>query len=395
METALKGRRILDLTRVLAGPYCSMILGDLGAEVIKIEAPGGSDETRCWGPPFKNGVSSYFLCTNRNKKSLTVNLKKPEGIQIIEKLVQTCDVVIHNFKTGTMEKLGIGYDRLKEIHPGIVFCSITGFGETGPYRDRPGYDFIIQAMSGLMSITGDETSGPQKLGVAITDILTGLYACIGIQSALLEREVSGTGQKIDLSLFDSAVSALVNIGSNYLMTGHLPERLGSRHANIVPYQSFYTKDGEIVIAVGNDRQFMQLAEMLGKPELGSDEKFNSNTGRVENRKELSAILQKLFLEGNTSFWEQACLARNIPFGPIQTLEDVRNDPQLKDREMFIRMHHPQAGATSIIGSPLKLSKTPVTYRTAPPEPGADSAVLLSELGYAPNEIQRLKKGEII
>ncbi|MYL36943.1 CaiB/BaiF CoA transferase family protein [Halobacillus litoralis] len=395
METALKGRRILDLTRVLAGPYCSMILGDLGAEVIKIEAPGGSDETRFWGPPFKNGVSSYFLCANRNKKSLTVNLKKPEGREIIEKLVRTSDVVIHNFKTGTMEKLGLGYDRLKEIHPGLVYCSITGFGETGPYRDRPGYDFIIQAMSGLMSITGDEHSGPQKFGVAITDILTGLYACIGIQAALLEREASGTGQKIDLSLFDSAVSALVNIGSNYLMTGELPSRLGSRHANIVPYQSFSTKDGEIVIAVGNDRQFMKLVSMLGLPSLGLDPKFRTNAARVENRKELSAILQNLFLQEKKSFWENACQKQEIPFGPIQTMEDVRKDQQLKDREMFIRMQHPKAGDTAIIGSPLKLSKTPVSYRSSPPEPGADSASILSEIGYDEDEIQQLKQGEII
>lgn len=246
MAGALENIKILDLSRVLAGPYATMILGDLGADVIKVEAPGGSDETRKWGPPFQNGVSAYYLCANRNKRSITLDLKSEEGIKAIKELVRDSDVIVNNFKTGTMQRLGLDYETLSEINPELVYCSITGFGETGPYKDMPGYDFIIQAMSGLMSITGDHESGPQKVGVAITDILTGLYACIGIQGALLERNQSGKGQKIDLSLYDSAVSALVNIGSNYLMAEKKPTALGNQHANIVPYQTFDTKDGQMV-----------------------------------------------------------------------------------------------------------------------------------------------------
>src|SRR5699024_2322716 len=282
LSGALKGIRILDLSRVLAGPYCTMILGDLGAEVIKVEAPGGSDDTRSWGPPFKKDVSAYYMSINRNKKSITVNLKSSEGIKKIQELIKVSDVIIHNFKTGTMEKFGLSYEEVSALNPEIVYCSITGFGETGPYKDLAGYDFITQAMSGLMSITGDEDSGPQKLGVAITDILTGLYAVIGIQAALLERTISGQGQKIDMSLYDSAVSSLVNIGSGYLMSGEIPERLGNRHANIAPYQTFHTKDGEIVIAVGNNGQFKRLCSILEIPEISEEDRFSTNAKRVEN-----------------------------------------------------------------------------------------------------------------
>ncbi|WP_226580050.1 CaiB/BaiF CoA transferase family protein [Halobacillus litoralis] len=395
MTTALKGIRILDLTRVLAGPYCSMILGDLGADVIKVEAPGGSDETRAWGPPFHEGISAYYLCANRNKKSLTVNLKTVEGKEIIKKLVMTSDVVVHNFKTGTMKKMGLDYEDLKQINPKIVFCSITGFGETGPYSHLPGYDFIIQAMSGLMSITGDEQSEPQKVGVAITDILTGLYACIGIQAALLERTQSGTGQRIDLSLYDSAVSALINIGSSFLMTGKTPQRLGNHHANIVPYQTFHSKDGQIVIAVGNDRQFANLCKMIGQPELINDPLFSTNSSRVIHRRELSAILQTFFSEQTTSYWKNKCFDLNIPFGPIQSIDQVRKDPQLLARRMFISAKHPRAGDIEMIGSPLKLSKTPVAYREHPPEPSEHTDIILRDLGYDDKKIKELKSLNII
>ena len=273
MAGALNTIKVLDLSRVLAGPYCTMIMGDLGAEVIKVEAPNGSDETRRWGPPFKNDVSAYYLTANRNKKSITLDLKSEEGVEVVKKLASQSDVVIHNFKTGTMERFGLGYDTLAELNPSLVFCSITGFGETGPDKNMPGYDFIIQAMSGLMSITGTKESGPQKSGVAITDILTGLYACIGIQAALLERVQSGVGQKLDIALYDTAVSALVNIGSNYLMAEKIPTALGNEHANIVPYQTFQTEDGEMVIAVGNDNQFKALCHVLGKPAIAEDERY--------------------------------------------------------------------------------------------------------------------------
>ena len=379
LSGALEHIRILDLSRVLAGPYCTMILGDLGAEVIKVEAPGGSDETRRWGPPFKKDVSAYYLSANRNKKSITADLKSEEGVALIKELVKVSDVIINNFKTGTMERFGLDYDTLAEINPGIVSCSITGFGETGPNKDIPGYDFIIQAMSGFMSITGDENSGPQKVGVAITDILTGLYACIGIQGALLERTQSGKGQKLDISLYDSAVSALVNVGSNYLMSGEIPKALGNHHANIVPYQTFKTRDGEMVIAVGNDNQFSMLCKLIGKPEYATDPRFKTNPDRVKNRETIVPLLQKELLEKTTSYWQEQCRQHNIPCGPIQNIAEVAGDPQLQARDMFVDYDHPTAGDIKMIGSPLKLSRTPVTFRQHPPDAGEHNEEILAHL----------------
>lgn len=375
LSGALSGIKILDLSRVLAGPYCTMILGDLGAEVIKVESPHG-DDTRKWGPPFKNDVSAYYLCANRNKKSITINLKSEEGIAQIKELVKEADVVINNFKVGTMERFGIDYETLSKINEKIIYCSITGFGETGPYKQMPGYDFIIQAMSGLMSITGTEESGPQKVGVAIVDVLTGLYSTIGIQAALVERTRSGKGQKIDMSLYDSAVSTLINIGSNYLMSGKIPTLLGNAHANIVPYQTFVTKDGEMVIAVGNDSQFKNLCKLIDQPELAEDSRFDTNPNRVKHRQELVPILQRAFLDHNTSYWKELCDQNNIPCGPIQNLEEVYNDPQLNERNMFIESDHPTAGIVHMIGSPLKLSRTPVTYRHHPPNVGEHNQEIL-------------------
>ncbi|GAA0413345.1 MAG: CaiB/BaiF CoA transferase family protein [Bacillota bacterium] len=386
MAGALEHIRILDLSRVLAGPYCTMVLGDLGAEVIKVEAPGGSDETRKWGPPFQEGVSAYYLCTNRNKKSITIDLKSKEGIKQIKELIRESDVVINNFRTGTMERFELDYETLSEINPGLIYCSITGFGETGPYQAMPGYDFIIQAMSGLMSITGDEDTGPQKLGVAITDILTGLYACIGIQGALLERSQSGKGQKLDIALYDTAVSALVNIGSNYLMSGKIPTPLGNNHANIVPYQTFKTKDGEMVIAVGNDRQFQALCDVINKPELKTDPRFLTNPNRVEHREELIPLLQNVLLHYPTNDWLEKCKQQKIPCGPIQNIAEVANDKQLLAREMFINLPHPTAGTINMIGSPLKLSRTPVTYRHHPPDAGEHNSVIFKQLGVSNKKI---------
>ncbi|WP_010097243.1 CaiB/BaiF CoA transferase family protein [Ornithinibacillus scapharcae] len=376
MSEALKNVRILDLTRVLAGPYCTMILGDLGAEIIKVEAPGGSDETRKWGPPFQHDVSAYYLCANRNKKSITIDLKTTEGIQTIYELVKESDVIIHNFKTGTMERFGIGYDDLSKVNPRIVYCSITGFGESGPYKDLPGYDFIIQAMSGLMSITGDESSGPQKVGIAITDILTGLYAVIGIQAALLERTQSGKGQSLDLSLYDTAVSALINIGSNYLMSRKIPTRLGNHHANIVPYQTFQTMDSEMVIAIGNDNQFRAFCTILGKSQYSEDERFKTNPARVKNRDILVPLIQDILITKPTSYWLDKCHGTNIPCGPIQNLQEVTEDPQLLARDMFWEMEHPTAGLIKMIGSPLKFSRTPVTLRHHPPNAGEHNDEIL-------------------
>ncbi|WP_438319032.1 CaiB/BaiF CoA transferase family protein [Sporosarcina sp. FA9] len=379
MAGALENIKVLDLSRVLAGPYCTMILGDLGAEVIKVEAPGGSDETREWGPPFKEDVSAYYLSANRNKKAITVDLKSVEGIEIIKTLVQESDIIISNFKTGTMERFGLGYELLSELNPRLIYCTITGFGETGPSRNMPGYDFVIQAMSGLMSITGTEESGPQKSGVAIVDVLTGLYSCIGIQAALIERMQSGLGQKLDISLYDTAVSSLVNIGSNYLMAEKIPTALGNTHANIVPYQTFKTLDGEIVIAVGNDSQFKSLCKVLGKEELAEDIRFRKNSGRVKNRTELVSIIQTIFLTNPKLFWQDLCKNNNIPCGPVQNLEEVVNDPQLIARNMFITHEHPTAGTIKMIGSPLKLSRTPVQMKYHPPNPGEHNDEILTAL----------------
>ncbi|MFC2949562.1 CaiB/BaiF CoA transferase family protein [Virgibacillus sediminis] len=378
MKGALEHIKVLDLSRVLAGPYCTMILGDLGAEVIKVEAPGGSDETRKWGPPFQEDVSAYYLSANRNKKAITVDLKTKEGTDIIKELVGESDVLIHNFKSGTMEKFGLDYSILEEINPGLVYCSITGFGETGPYKQMPGYDFIIQAMSGLMSITGDAESGPQKVGVAITDILTGLYACIGIQGALLERTVSGRGQKLDLSLYDAAVSSLVNIGSNYLMSGEVPRPLGNHHANIVPYQTFEASDKQMVIAVGNDRQYQALCRLIGREEFGKDERFHTNPSRVAHRDELVPLLQAEFKKHTADYWLEKCREHGIPCGPIQTIEEVGNDPQLQAREMFVEAEHQTAGIVKMVGSPLKLSRTPVHIHRAPPDPGEHNEEILGQ-----------------
>lgn len=392
MAGALENIKVLDLSRVLAGPYCTMIMGDLGAEILKVEAPGGSDETRKWGPPFQHDVSAYYLSANRNKKAITVDLKSDEGIDIIKKLVQESDVIISNFKTGTMDSFGLGYDDLALLNPRIVYCSITGFGETGPERNLPGYDFIIQAMSGLMSTTGTKESGPQKSGVAIVDILTGLYACIGIQAALLERVQSGKGQKLDISLYDSAVSALVNIGSNYLMAEKVPATLGNMHANIVPYQTFQTLDGEMVIAVGNDNQYKALCHVLGKPEYATDERFQTNPNRVEHRDILVPLLQEIFLTQETKYWQEQCRNNNIPSGPIQSLEEVVNDKQLQSRDMFITQNHPTAGKIKLIGSPLKLSRTPVQMKYHPPNPGEHNEEIMNRLGIIQTTT---KKGENI
>ncbi len=386
---------MLDLSRVLAGPYCSMILGDLGAEVVKVETPDGGDDTRKWGPPFQKGVSAYYLCANRNKKSMTVNLKSSEGKDIIKKLVKESDVIIHNFKTGTMERLGLCYDTLKNINPGIIYCSITGFGETGPYKNLPGYDFIIQAMSGFMSITGDEDSGPQKVGIAITDVLTGLYSCIGIQAALLERERSGIGQKIDIALYDSAVSALINVASNFLMSGQTPQALGNSHPNIVPYQTFQTKDSDIVVAVGNDRQFAVLCRLMGFEELAEDPRFLTNPKRVENREVLIPILQKRLMEAGSDEWIRSFRENNIPCGPIQTVNHLENDPQLQARDIIQSIEHPTAGRIRLIGSPLKLSRTPAKVRYYPPDAGEHTNEILMELGYDEDLIGFLRKNKII
>jgi crotonobetainyl-CoA:carnitine CoA-transferase CaiB-like acyl-CoA transferase len=395
MSGALQGIKILDLSRVLAGPYCTMILGDLGAEVIKVEAPGGSDDTREWGPPSVGGESAYYLCANRNKRAITLDLKSEEGQEVLKKLIAQSDVMLQNFKTGTLEKWGLGYEQIKQINPQIVQCSITGFGSNGPYKDLPGYDYIIQAMGGLMSITGSEESGPMKVGVAIADITTGLYAVIGILSALHERNLSGEGQSIDLSLFDTQISSLANVASNYLLSGMVPKRLGNQHPNIVPYQTFQTLDGEMVVAVGNDRQFHKLCEVLKIQEVGEDERFSTNPKRLENKDELVPILSNVMYKKTSKEWLDLLSQHGIPCGPINNMKQLFDDPQVKEREMIVDVDHPTAGSIPLVGSPLKLSRTPIEMRRHPPLTGEHNNEVLLELGYTAEEIVELESKRVI
>lgn len=395
MAGALEGVKVLDLTRVLAGPHCTMILADLGADVIKVEAPGGSDETRFWGPPFQNGVSAYYLCANRNKRSVTVNLKTEQGREIIRTLAKDADVLIHNFKTGSMEKWQLDYEAINHINPRLIYCSITGFGETGPYQHLPGYDYIIQGMSGLMSITGSEESGPMKIGVAMVDILTGLYSVISIEAALYEREKSGLGQKIDMSLLDTAVSSLANVASNYLISGKVPRRLGNDHPNIVPYSKFKALDGDIIIAVGNDRQFADLCKVIGIPQIAEDERYRTNEARVENKLELTKILDDQLQLKTAAEWIEVFSEKNIPCGPIHTMDRVFEHPQVLARDMVVHVNHPEAGRVKLVGSPIKLSRTKAKIERHPPIAGEHTSEILQQAGFSLEEISQLKENNII
>lgn len=391
---ALEGVKVIDLTRVLAGPFCTMILGDLGADVIKVEGPGG-DETREWGPPFAGGQSAYYLTANRNKRAMTLNLKEPEGRDILRTMIRTADVVIQNFKTGTMEKWGLGYDSLRHLNPRLVYCSISGFGQYGPYKDLPGYDYIVQAMGGMMSITGSEETGPMKVGVPIADLATGLYSTIGILAALQERERSGEGQAIDISLLDSQISLLANVASNYLMSGQIPGRYGNQHPNIVPYQTFRTRDGEMVVAVGNDRQFQKLCQVLGKPELAEDLRFLTNSARLANRERLIGILQPEFVRHTGKEWQERLNAAGIPNGPINDMQQLFADPHVEEREMKLEMAHPTAGKIRLVGSPLKLSRSKVKMRRHPPLVGEHTKEILQEYGFREEEIEDWQARKIL
>ncbi|MFZ2223068.1 MAG: CoA transferase [Candidatus Deferrimicrobium sp.] len=378
MSGPLSGIRVLDLSRVLAGPFCTMILGDLGADVIKVERPETGDDTREWGPPFAAGESAYYLCVNRNKRSVALDLKTEGGAGIARDLAAKSDVFIENFRVGAAAKMGLGYEELKRTNPRIVYCSISGYGQTGPYRDVPGYDFIVQAMSGLMSITGESGGEPTKLGVATVDLTTGLYAAVAILAALRERDGSGLGQRIDLSLMDSAISWLANVGSNYLVSGEVCGRYGNAHANIVPYQVFLAKDRQIAVGIGNDGQWRKFCEIAGARDLASDGRFATNPDRVKHRGELIPLLEKIFLRRDSSFWIEHLWKEGIPAGPINTVDRVFADPNTAAREMVIEMDHPAAGKVRLIGSPMKFSGTPVEYRLPPPLLGEHTASVLKE-----------------
>ena len=407
MHGALSHVTVLDLSRVLAGPWAGQVLADLGAEVIKIERPGTGDDTRTWGPPFlrdrqgnDSADAAYYLCANRNKKSVTVDFTAAEGRNIVRDLARNSDVVLENFKVGGLAAYGLDYESLRAVNPRLIYCSITGFGQTGPYAPRAGYDLLVQAMGGLMSITGrpdDEPgAGPQKAGVAVTDILTGLYAAIGILAALAHRERTGIGQHIDLGLLDVQVACLANQAMNYLVSGSAPRRSGNAHPNLVPYQDFPTSDGYMVIAVGNDAQFVRLCGVLSLADLAADPSFAGNKQRVLNRRELIDKLSAATVTHPTAHWVAALERAGVPAGPINTLDAVFDDPQVRARDMRIELPHPVAGAVSLVANPLRMSETPVTYRSAPPPLGAQTGEVLAErLGLSAAAIEALRAKGIV
>ena len=399
---ALSHVRVLDLSRVLAGPWATQLLADLGAEVIKIERPGAGDDTRAWGPPWlatqegeETSESAYFTCTNRGKKSVTVDLGKPEGPALVRRLAERSDVFIENFKVGALARLGLGHGDLAALNPRLVYCSITGFGQTGPYRNRPGYDFLVQAMGGLMSVTGEPDGSPMKVGVAITDILTGMYAATAVLAALAHRDRSGKGQHVDLSLLDVQVAALANQAESFLGTGRPPGRLGNAHPSIVPYQAFATRDGHVVITVGNDGQFARLCEVAGRPELCRDARFATNAARVENRAALVPVLAALLAGRASRDWIDALEAAGVPCGPINDLAQVFEDPQIRARGMRVEVPHPLVGKVPVVGSPIHLSETPVRHGT-PPLLGEHTREVLGDvLGMAEAEVEALRRGGVI
>lgn len=389
MAPPLAHLRVLDLSRILAGPWATQILADLGAEVIKVERPGAGDDTRQWGPPFlKDGAghetseAAYFLSTNRGKKSLTLNLADPLGAGIVRALAAKSDVLVENYKVGGLAKYGLGWDDLKVVNPRLIYCSITGFGQDGPYRHRAGYDFMIQAMGGMMSITGERDDlggGPQKVGVAVADLATGLYATIGVLAALNHRERTGEGQHVDMALLDSLVALLANQNLNYLTSGKAPGRYGNAHANLVPYQAFETADDPVIVAVGNDEQYRKLCGLMEAPELATDERFNSMPQRIRNRDVLVPLIAARIKRKPRAFWLEGLEKLGVPTGPINRIDQVFDDPQVKARSMRLDLDHPLAGHVPTVRSPIRLSATPPEHRRPPPTLGQHSDEVLRDL----------------
>ncbi|HVL75733.1 MAG TPA: CaiB/BaiF CoA-transferase family protein [Noviherbaspirillum sp.] len=399
---ALGHIRILDLTRVLAGPWCAQNLADLGADVIKIERPGAGDDTRHWGPPYlkdsegrDTSEAAYYLAANRGKRSVTLDIATPEGQDIVRRLAREADVVLENYKVGQLKKYGLDYESLKREKPDLVYCSITGFGQDGPYAQRAGYDFIIQGMGGFMSITGERDDlpggGPQKAGIAISDLMTGMYATIAVLAALAHRDRTGEGQYIDMALLDVQVAMLANMATNYLASGNAPRRWGNAHPNIVPYQTFATSDGHIIVAVGNDGQYRRFVEAGGRPELAVDERFATNPMRVRHRETLVPILAEMVQARTKQEWIDALEAAGVPCGPINTLDEVFENPQVVARGMRIELDHPSAGKVPLVRSPMKMSATPTTHEGAPPLLGQHTEEVLCEvLGMSADEVKGLR-----
>jgi formyl-CoA transferase len=392
----LEGIRVLDLSRILAGPYCTMMLGDMGAEVIKVERPGSGDDTRTWGPPFSGGESAYYLCCNRNKKSITVDLGTEAGRDLVRDLARASDVLVENFTPGLMKRFGLDYATLRELNPRLVFCSITAYGQDGPYRDRPGYDMVLSAVGGLMWITGERNGPPCKVGVAITDVLTGVHASGAIMAALLWRERSGRGQFIDCSLLDAQVAALANIASNYLVAGQEATRWGTAHESIVPYQVFPTRDRPIAIAVANQKLWVRFCEAAGRREWLQDQRFESNPKRVENREVLLPLVAELMAERSCEEWMEILVEASIPCGPVNDMESLFADPQVLHREMIARVPHPTIGTLQLAGVPIKYSSTPGEVRLPPPLLGQHTDEILSSVLKLPRErIAALRRDGVV
>jgi crotonobetainyl-CoA:carnitine CoA-transferase CaiB-like acyl-CoA transferase len=398
---ALQGLRVLDLSRVLAGPWCTQTLADLGAEVIKIERPGSGDDTRGWGPPFlkdrdgrDTAEAAYFLGTNRNKRSVTIDIARPEGQALVRRLAAGCDVAVENFKVGDMARYGLDAASLRALNPRLVYCSITGYGQTGPYRDRAGYDYVVQGIGGLMSVTGERDDlpggGPQKVGVAVADLFTGMYATVAILAALRHRDATGEGQAIDMALLDTQVAMLANLGANYLVTRQAPRRAGNAHQNIVPYQVFEVADGHLILAVGNDGQFERYCAVAGCPELAADPRYAKNADRVRHRATLVPLLAERMRQRTRADWLAALEAAKVPCGPINDLAEVFADPQVRARGMTVTMPHPHSEALELVASPMKLSATPVQLRRPPPLLGQHTDEVLAEFGVDEAERQRLR-----
>lgn len=388
MAGPLAGIRVVDLTRILAGPSCTQILGDLGADVIKVEMPNSGDDTRRWGPPFwQDGdgntteESAYFACANRNKRSMTVNISAPEGQELLHKLISQSDVLVENFKFGGLAKYRLAYDDLKDANPRLVYCSITGFGHTGPYAKRPGYDVLMQGMGGIMSVTGAADGEPQKCGVPISDLMAGMYAAVSINAALRHREISGKGQAIDIGMLDTTIAMMSNQALNYLASNTVPPRLGNEHPNIAPYQVFPTADGNIIVACGSEQQFQRLCELMERPDIPQDPRFEVNKQRLAHRPELVEVLNPIFMSKPSAYWLEALEQSGISCGPINTLDQTFADPHVQARGMRIEMEHPATGSkpVSLVASPIRLSETGVEYRHAPPLLGQHTDDVLADV----------------
>ena len=395
MARALDGIRIIDFSKALAGPYCTMLLADMGAEVIKVEMPGSGDDSRGWGPPFIEGEAAYFLSVNRNKKSITLNLKDPKAKEIALKIIEKADIVLESNRPGVMTKLDLDYETVKKINPEIIYCSISGFGQTGPYSKRPGFDQVIQGYGGIMGLTGEKGGGPLKVGIAVTDIATGMFAATGILTALYHRERTGQGQHVDASMLDGQVSWLTYQAGRYLASGNVPQRIGSAHPLIVPYQDFEASDGFINIAAGNDNLWKKFCAVTDLSDIVDDPKFATNPKRVENRDEVVEIVSKKINTKTMQEWLDILNDAGVPCGPIYTVDQIFKDPQVLAREMLVELDHPKCGKIQVTGSPIKLSETPAEITTHPPMLGEHNSSILQEFGFSEEDITKLKEDKVI